>query len=447
MRSRLVPVAAVTPVLAWIVGLAASAQLFGRLRAADPGSSRGARLAESLVAGWVIGGATMLVLAACGSPLGPAAAMAPLAIALAVELLRRRGRRSITAVAAPRAATLTWPSVALLCVAGLRLAAHLTRWPWDHPWSWDHYAVWGLKARFLVEPRGLWHYLSVASAYPFSHGEYPQLLPAHLASVSWPAGDGRFGAVPDAVLALAALVVLFELWRRWLGSLAASALILLLVWPAELWAGHLVGLADRPIALLAGIAASLALSGPSRSDLPLFATALAGMGLLKNEGLPFALLLATAVLVRARCQFAAAAAVACGLAPVLAWHGLVWGVGLGSDRLVGFTVPADPASAWLRFVRALAGFLAAPDLLVLALAMVIGGLAALIVRGSRIVAVAVVAQGLLVAVITVYGPYDLGWQLSTSLPRLVVGLIPAALACLAGSLANHEMGRPRFAVP
>ncbi len=187
--------ALIAPV-AWLAGVAAGAWAWSRLCPAPPGSPLARRLAEPLLAGWVIEGTSVLLLALCGAAASPAAALAPVALALVAA------RRPVTSeTGAPSSRRPGWTDGALLAIAAGRLGWLATAWPWGQPWGWDFYAVWGLKARYLVGTGGLWRYMSTAPSLPFSHAEYPLLLPAHLAAVSWPAGSGFLAALPDAVLA------------------------------------------------------------------------------------------------------------------------------------------------------------------------------------------------------------------------------------------------------
>ncbi|MBI4914889.1 MAG: hypothetical protein HY825_03505 [Acidobacteria bacterium] len=414
--------------LAWGVGVAAGAWAWARLCPAPPGSPLVRRLAEPLLAGWVIESASVLLLALAGAAASPAAALAPVALALVAASRRRR-----TEPRSQEPTRLRWIEGSLLAVAAARVVWLAAAWPWGQPWGWDFYAVWGLKARHLVATGGLWRYLSAAAELPFSHAEYPLLLPAHLAAVSWPAGSGFLAALPDAVLAAAALALWWALWREPLGPVPAAALTLLLAWPGDLWGGHLVGLADRPVALLAGFAATLVALGVRERDVPVLAVSLAGLALLKNEGLPFAVVLALAALVRRR-DSRTASALALALTPAVAWRLAVSALGLLGDRLGGLTLPADGTAHLAMLLRGLWLVASTPDLLVPVACGTAAALAALAVRGARVMAAAVLAQAGLLAAAVYLGPYPLSWQIGTALPRLVVQMLPASLACL-GALA------------
>lgn len=415
--------------LAWALGVAAGAWSWSRLVPAPPGSPLARRLAEPLLAGWIVEGLAMVALLVCGAAAAPAAALAPVALAVVTA---RRPRDPGPVSDRPRERQ--WSGWPLLVLAAARLVWLLAAWPWGRPWGWDVYAVWGLKARYLVATGGLWRYLAAAGDLPFSHGEYPILVPAHLALVSWPSGSGLLAALPDAVLAAAVLVLWWTLWREAIGPLPAAALTALLAWPGDLWGGHLVGLADRPLALLAGIAAAIIVLGARDRDVPLLALALAGLALVKNEGLPFAVLLALAAVWRRRDR-RIATVLAAALAPALAWRLATSALGLVGDRLAGLTVPADLAGRGALLARGLLRVVATPDLLVPVASGAVGVVVALAVRGNRAAAAAVVVQGVVLGAAVLFGPYDLAWQIGTALPRLVVQVLPAALACLGGLAA------------
>ena len=416
---------------AWAAGVAAAAWTWDtRCRAAATTGVQ--RVAAAALAGWVLEGLALLVLAAFGAAITPATALIPLVPAL---LVARRGKtppRPTTMATTP----LGMVAAVLLGCATIRVALHLWQWPWGQPWSWDVYAVWGFKARFLAATGGLWRYLGLASVYPFSSADYPPLLPAQLAAVSWPAADARHAAIPDVVLLATAAVLLFELWRALAGPLAAASLTLLLVWPAFPLSGALVGLADRPLALLAAVATTLLLVPPERRDPRLLAVCFLGLALLKNEGLPFATALAFAAwLVGGRRRTALAPALA--LVPAVTWHLVIAATGFTSARLAGFTLPTELGSPGAALSRAVIDLATVPDWTVSVAAALLGALALLRVPSLRWVAVALLTQVGVVTVALMAGPYPLSWQISTALPRLLVQLVPSGLACLAAAVGHR----------
>lgn len=188
-------------------------------------------------------------------------------------------------------------------------------------WSWDHFAMWGVKARRLLDGEG---YLSLGflrePSFRFSRPDYPLALPAlwRLAAVGGEPGVALFKGV-HALLALALAAVVAGGVRR-LGAAPGTG-ELLAAWAAAsplFWDTVNLGLADLPLALWATAALVLILLA---RDLPPSAAQAAGfltgfLPWIKDEGLPLAgLLLAVFAGQRAGWKrFAACAAWACGLA-------------------------------------------------------------------------------------------------------------------------------------
>lgn len=188
-------------------------------------------------------------------------------------------------------------------------------------WSWDHFAMWGVKARRLVDGDGhlslgfLWE-----PSFRFSRPDYPLALPGlwRLAALGGEPGVAVFKGV-HALLALALAAVVAGGARR-LGAAPGTA-ELLAAWVAAsplFWDTVNVGLADLPLALWATAALVPILLA---RDLPPFAAQAAGffagfLPWIKDEGLPLTgLLLALFALQRAGWRkFAAFSAWACGLA-------------------------------------------------------------------------------------------------------------------------------------
>jgi hypothetical protein len=424
----------VAPVIApaaWVAGLAAASWMLWRVGSGPD------RCSLSIAAAWVVHGLVLIGLAVLGVPPSPAAALVVLGLAVAVHARRRSmvaqpptsTGRDRTAAERGRAPWWAWPVAG---AAAARLVWHLMHWPWARPWSWDFYAVWGFKARFLYDGGGLWGYLAEAGRYPFSHGEYPFLVPAHLAAVSWPVGDGWLAWLPDLVLAAAVLWAWCTLWWRHGGPGAAAAMAFLLVWSPNLWGPDLVGLADRQLALVAGLVVAVLLVEPARSTSLPVVLLLAGVAMTKNEGLVLTVLLVVAVLLgrepdrRWR--------IALGLVPAACWLLLVAAHGLSSDRLHGEVVGGELPEKLSTTVRETVRLVATPDWGVLFLAAAAGVVWVALRGPRRWVAAALIVQAAVLTLVTVGGAYDLAWQLATAWPRLLVQLLPAGLACLGWSL-------------
>ncbi len=427
--------APVIAALCWVAGLAGATVCALALRPSDPEAGPLRVLAGAVVVGWVFLGATLSLLAVAGLAVDPGAALAPLAAALVILLRRGRAAWSLPRRLPPAGGRGWILTAGLLAAAAARLAWSVRWWPFGQPWSWDVYAVWGFKSRFLVSTGGLWRYLGLAGRYPFSHGDYPPLLPAQLAAVSWPSGSGFHAALPDLVLAAAALTLLFALWRPRLGGPGAAAVVLLVAWPTSLWGSHLVGLADRPLALLAGLAVSLILLGPRHADALLLATLLGGMGLLKDEGLIFAALLAAALLLRRETR-RLWPALAAGLAPAAVWRAAMALLGPRSIVAANLHLGADFGHRLARVAEAAGRLLLAPDTLVVALAAAGAVLVLMAKPGRRWAALAVAVQVLLLLGVVATAAPDVDWQIATALPRLLVQMVPAGVACIAAAAAS-----------
>jgi len=431
LRRGLVLLAALA-LVAWGVGVAGASFAAAR-RLPMPACSRVGHAALAVVAGWIAAALVMLALAILGAPVSPAVAAAPAILGL----LALRG------TALPRPVIAHVPGAGVLAIAfgaaaALRIAVHLARWPWDRAWSWDAYAVWGLKARHLVEAGGLWRLLATAPSHPFSHGDYPLLIPVHAAAVSWPEGGVRCLAVPDAVLALAVVIAWHELWRARIGALAAAASTLLLAWPAPPWSADLVGLADRQVALLAGLAVAVACGATREGGRPLLALLVTGLGLVKNEGLTCALLLAAAIVATDRSR-ATLRLMALAALPPMGWLAAMRLLHLESDRIAGLS--AAPPGAWKLVAQAMMQLVASGPMLVPVLAGAAGVLLASLRAELRWLAAGVAVQAALVAFIAVHGAYDLDYQLETALPRLVGQSIPPGLAMIT-ALAMRSSSAP-----
>lgn len=179
---------------------------------------------------------------------------------------------------------------ALACIAGLSLTHFLLRSAVMPHGEWDAWAIWNLKARFMVRGGEYWRELF---STPIVHPGYPLLVPSAVARVwTWIGAESHVAAVVAAALftyATPAVVV---------GSLAR-----LKGWTPAIWGGVLVlgiasfttygswQFADLPLAFLILTSVVLIACDQQSSETRRFAV-LAGAavglaGLAKNEGLPF----------------------------------------------------------------------------------------------------------------------------------------------------------------
>jgi hypothetical protein len=276
------------------------------------------RLALALILGieaWVLLG---FGIALVGLPWVPASLLLAAAGATGVAVGVARALRSLDG--APASGSPPWfiaASRLLLLGAVAVFLWKLIRVPL---WSWDHFAMWGVKARHLVDSGG---HLSLGflsePSFLFSRPDYPLALPVlwRLSVLGGEPGIVVFKGV-HTLLALA-LVALVGGGIRRLGAAAGIGEVLA-AWVAVsplLWDTVNVGLADLPLALWATAALVLGLLA---RDLPPFASQAAGLAAgflpwIKDEGLPLTgLLLVFFALQADRTRWRKFATFACTLA-------------------------------------------------------------------------------------------------------------------------------------
>jgi hypothetical protein len=199
-----------------------------------------------------------------------------------------------------RTAPASWALVAIATVVIVLSVDLLATWIAAHPLGrWDAWAVWNLKARFLVAPSAAWH--GVFQVVP-SQPDYPLLLPSAIAR-AWILLGRTADAVP-AVLSIvcaaaAVLTVTASLSAIRRPALAIAGLVLTAV-PAFVLLGA-AQMADVPLALFTVLAVTL-LAAPESTATLVLAGALAGSAAwTKNEGIVVAAALPISyVLVRLR---------------------------------------------------------------------------------------------------------------------------------------------------
>lgn len=245
------------------------------------------------------------------------------AAALSRTLAGRDGAVAFTAAAEPT--LLRRASLALLLACAALFIAKAVRAPL---WSWDHFAIWGVKARRLLDEGGLeLGFLAWPELAP-GRVDHPLGLPLTwlLLTLGRPPEPADFKAL-HLLMGIGLLLVVRAAVRRATGSwtwgnLAAAAIAL----SPLFWDTEAVGLAELPLALWAACGAALLL-GVRESP----RTAAAGglvLGFLpwiKSEGFPLAILLFAALAWRSdraaahRWRSTAAAAVALSAGLIGAW--------------------------------------------------------------------------------------------------------------------------------
>jgi hypothetical protein len=235
---------------------------------------------------------TLLVAGGLGAPVGWPSLVAG---ALALAALARLGHRTDEPSRPPPE---SWgplgiaARILLLAALGLFVAKTLTA----PLWSWDHFAIWGIKARWMVEGAALDLDFLRDPEFVGTRPDHPLALPMAWRFLALAATPGSVVFRTTHILFGVALIAILRdaVHRRtgrrtWSDLVAAYAALSPLFWDTEA-----LGLAEMPLALVAVLAADLLLD---LSVLPARAAAAAGalLGLLpwiKQEGLPLALVLA-----------------------------------------------------------------------------------------------------------------------------------------------------------
>lgn len=288
--------------------------------------------------------------------------------------------------------------------------------------DWDAWATWNLRAKYLLaEP-----HLAYSSELRSSHPQYPMLVTASVARLWWYAKGTSTGA-PAAVagsLFFATILLAVGVFASGRGvMLGLLAPMPLLAAPALLL--HLSsGYADVPVALLM-TAAVLLLAGGT----PVLAGLCAGLAAwTKDEGIAFAaLFLLLSVLFERRQWFRIVAGAAMPLA-VTAWFKLqLASRAADAPAAVPFAWNPDRVEPVISALRgsflSLGGDWYHPILPVFSLLILLGVDRA---RVRRAAFTGLLAAAMFVAYFAAYmtSPYDLRWQLSTSVGRLALQVWP-----------------------
>lgn len=310
--------------------------------------------------------------------------------------------------------------------------------------DWDAWAIWNLRARFLVEPTDRWKDAFVP-ALTWAHPNYPLHLPSAVArgwlQLGTPSVTIPIGLAVGATLAAIAAVT-GSLYAR-AGAVAAATGLLLVASPAFVLLGT-GQLADVWVGLFMVLAVILLAMPPTSGSLIAAGLAMGLTAWSKNEGLTACVALAVSFgLVRLvtggwRQALRDAITVAIGLVPILVVLALFKTQLAPRSELVARVVDV---SAWMHWTnpsrlmvagsmgRGLAGWGGWPILgpvwcipLVVALwpgARSVGRNPAVYVAG-----IAITLQTLVFFSVYVMTPFDPAWHVSTSWPRLILQLWP-----------------------
>jgi hypothetical protein len=331
---------------------------------------------------------------------------------------------------------------AVFAVIGMSSA---TKMPLD---QWDAWSIWARKAQILTDNDSLVGGFFDQPSYDFAHLDYPLNFPI------WEALHFRAAGTFDTQSLLRHVWLLFiafgwgvaYLVRERVPAVVWAPVLLLVAAAPGVWQQLLSGYADVPMAMLACIGAiSLGfwLAEGSRAHLALGAVMLAATANMKNEGLMIAaamLAVAGAIaLIRkqdVRAFLVAGGAVVAAILPWRIWvaaHGievdLPLSKGLRPDYLLDRIDRVRPAFEAVNQQMAEQGrwlYLLPLAILVITACAVsgIGRRPALFYLGSGLLAWAAFIWGYWIS------PYELAWHLSTSVDRVVDGIMFICVAAI-----------------
>lgn len=452
-------------------------------RRTSPGTARReldlfATLGLSFVLGnFVVAGVATLLLLAGRLDLSLVALVILTLAAIAIVTMLGRHRQLLL----PRVHRRDWMLLGLLCILfiPLLLAPALV-----HPIAWDAVGIWLLKAKAMFYQPGFPNQLFTLAGFVGIHHDYPVGIPLLIATFYRVLGhvDDAVGTAYLSCFLFATMLLIVSAVRTALqrAAVLVPLLVVLALLPTgEVFAYYANGYVD--VALAAAIAATVLAIGyaVSRHDHRLllvgWLTALFAAGI-KNEGLIFFVL--TSVFLAAYLGLAERSwlvswlanvrqhamrttilviGVLAALAPLIAWQIARTHFGFRSDLVSGplphpgmseFTFYTDrlnqisttTAKEVVNYVHWLW------TLLPLLLAFVGLGIATLVRRGRRWFALPgglIAAQAFAYLMVYLRTPHDLTWHLETSLDRLLLHLVPAAVICVALWLALWLDRSPR----
>lgn len=407
------------------VALGLAGSLFGRALA-GPEDGVLHRTALFTVAGAVGFHLFVTLLDLAGIPWHPLLVAAPLAVLAVYALLRRRDRTD-----RPRLPSdLGWGDGAALAALAVFALLALTAWIATP----DFIFHWGLKGHRFALARGVdYDYLAQSWSWPL-HPDYPNLLPELYAATAllgggWDAGAMMFWSVAFLALLLAALreVLRREAADRF-GRQAGIALVALAV--GAFGIGHLTaGAADWMVALALAVAAPALLRPPDRTGDLQVGIAAAFAAAAKIEGVPLAAIL---ILVQAgrriwtarRIDLGSAARVALpATAVTVPWLARA----VHHHLFQPFTSEGFQAERAAQILPSLLESLAVPSWHGFTLAVLLPPLLALS-RRTRPLALVAGLQLLFYLYAYFAAPVDTGYYVISSLPRLLLQVIPVLLA-------------------
>jgi hypothetical protein len=313
--------------------------------------------------------------------------------------------------------------------------------------AWDGWMTWSLKAKALAADGGFYGSVFESPTFAYSHQDYPPLLPAWQALAYLIGGDLRVSWPLQFQLAwlwTAGSVALIDLTaRRW-----GASFLFLLPWlcgpPVIYWA--MAGYADVPMALLLLAGTAVLLSSSSSQPAAVAGVLLAGCALMKNEGLPLAVLTVGAVLAFSRHRSIPGKALGLAVAGALPWLLFVRTRGIPSDLVTAETLRPERVLQLTPRLWPIAKGWASQLLGVRSWGMLVAGTVVAALIGWRPRPDLLVAFVLAVALLTgiyVITPYNVSQQLIVSIDRVTI----APLGLLALMMATASPPRSPAARP
>lgn len=335
-----------------------------------------------------------------------------------------------------------------VAVLGHGIYASLAR-----PGHWDFWSIWGFKGEAFWLRRGVdWSFLK-DNANLYAHPDYPPLLPLVLDFFAYVRGGwtDRWMGLIFTGYGLALLLVCRELFREELPGRAVASLATLALAGTALnpW----IGLAEGPLIAYGGLALLMIRRGLREESSSSFAVAGCLLGfaaLTKNEGLALlvsvamALFLDSALARRSLFRLWPAAVIVAFWWIPRTFHGLSSELVAGSLLHRVSAHLKDPIVFW----KALASHWWQPFLW-FCIAATLFFCRREIARRDRFLITAVVIQMAFYLFSYAASPYDLGWHISTSWPRLLshllLPLLFLALTCLVRALSGEKhLAEPRW---
>jgi hypothetical protein len=313
--------------------------------------------------------------------------------------------------------------------------------------EWDGWMTWSLKAKALAVAGSFNGPVFRSPTYAYSHQDYPPLLPAWQALAYLIGGDPKVSwplQFQQAWLWIAGSVTLVNLIAsRW-----GPGLLFLLPWlcspPVLYWT--MAGYADVPMAFLLLAGTIVLLSSTPPQPAAVAGLLLAGCALMKNEGLPLAVVAAGSVLLFSPHKAIPAKALGLTVAAAMPWLLFTRVHSIPSDMVTAATLQPTRVLQLMPRLWPIAKAWASQFASLRAWALLVAGavVAALVGwRPRRDLLVAFLISVALLTGIYVITPYNVSQQLVVSIDRVTI----APLGLLALILATGKPPRSATSHP